>query len=767
MSFNILKQKTNEKHGEIVDLNPSVQETGRILMWDNNSFLFTFQHYNWVVNKIAQKLELAAFIGDNLSSYVLDVYIEIIIELFTSNDRILPFIKLLIQREFDQSTASENILRQNNLCTRLLTTYARTTCKRFLSGTIKNSVMKIVTTSASYELDETRLQPGENIESNQAALQKMCKEIIDNIVMARSDVPIEIRTICNFLWENCVKYYPDKKELPSQIVGGYLFLRLFCPAIASPENFGLLGVETKISSKTRRNLIMVTKVLQNIANQTTVVKEPYLQRTKEFAEDNFLLIKNCNEYISTQTIVMTITLDGPTKFLNIGNLKLNKLFSLHSILFNLHNQLSNRSLNANEQQIRLLEEAYDAIGVPPFFDTKKSSKGDREQSDMELIRMLEKEEIVYRGDSLPSGELVFYIVISRFMKYLKTIDDSTSSDKLTFIDIILEVMQGVTEKRTFVMIFDCSWYSMDDISEYQIIQMMSKIQSFSPEIKNNFTHGYIVHASKQVKKLLENMAVMNTLYGFPDGWNKKFDIVDDWQALTEKFGQTEILIPETSKAFAKRDFHVLKVNGRGKCQDRITIITFDVILNVDPQSKAIINEIPLDKLTQIDAYEKMPHIIFHFTEFRSRSKRTKKGKTERRYILNNVLQREQLLTQIFAISFYKSLLENTKLTYDIMKKGSSVKTDGMIIICFDRLIIVRGSVISHDIMYASLDKIYIVENRKNVSVKTIVFEYKAIKNGLIEKITKKFDIKKEDIGIKDVILNLMTGDFCRTRDVAI
>ncbi|MBP3629383.1 MAG: hypothetical protein J6I95_07935, partial [Anaerotignum sp.] len=67
-------------------------------------------------------------------------------------------------------------------------------------------------------------------------------------------------------WENCKQYYPDFPELPSQIVGGYLFLRLFCPAIASPENFDLLGPETKISTSTRRNLILVTKVLQNMKN---------------------------------------------------------------------------------------------------------------------------------------------------------------------------------------------------------------------------------------------------------------------------------------------------------------------------------------------------------------------------------------------------------------------------------------------------------------------------------------------------------------------
>ncbi|BFU24094.1 Ras GTPase-activating protein, putative [Entamoeba histolytica HM-1:IMSS-B] len=767
-SFGRFISIASDINAETVSLNPTEEETGKTYYWDSESFSFVFQHYSWVVNKISQNLELAAFIGDNLNSYVLDEYISIVIQVFTMNDRILPFIKFLINREFEESRSREELFRQNTLCTRILTAYARITSKKFLSTTLKNSVLKMVNTNQSFEIDELKILPGQILGSNLAALQSTCKEILENISTSRCDVPIEIRTICNCLWENCLKYFKNDKELPSQIVGGFLFLRLFCPAIASPENFGLLGVESKVSPKARRNLILVTKVLQNIANQVTTAKEKYLEKTFQFCKEHFSMVKDYNQYISTQTIIMTASVDGSVKFINVANIKITKLFSLHQILYYLHNELANKKINANDVERNSMEEAFDVIGVPPFLYTKKSQKDNREQSDMELVRLLEKDQIFYRGDSLPNGQLVFYIVVHKFIVFLKSLNSNEKkNENLDFIDILMILLTNAVEQQQYIFILDFSWFSTEEVTENIIIDICSTLTLIPEQMKNNFVHSYILHAGKNVKKMLETMVVNSGVYGLPIGWNKLVDIVDDWQELSKIFGTTEIMIPDSSKAFIKREFHALKINPKGKAQDRIVLITFDVLLNIDPISKSILNEIPLNSLTQIDAYEKIPHIIFHFNEITPKEKKSNTSKTERRYILQNMNSREILLTQLFAICFYKEILTKTKLVYDILKKGSYKKGSDKIVICFDRLIIVKGNTISHDILYASLEKMCVVDNLKNKDVKTIFFEYKNLKGGVIESVTKKYNISKEDIGIKDVIQSLISGEFCKTSAINI
>ena len=47
------------------------------------------------------------------------------------------------------------------------------------------------------------------------------------------------------------------------VVGGFLFLRFFCPALVNPDN---LFPDRKITFQNRRCFTLITKVLQNLSN---------------------------------------------------------------------------------------------------------------------------------------------------------------------------------------------------------------------------------------------------------------------------------------------------------------------------------------------------------------------------------------------------------------------------------------------------------------------------------------------------------------------
>jgi GTPase-activator protein for Ras-like GTPase len=48
------------------------------------------------------------------------------------------------------------------------------------------------------------------------------------------------------------------------VVGGFLFLRFICPAVVTPHRYGL--TKSAPSPKAGRTLVLISKLLQNLAN---------------------------------------------------------------------------------------------------------------------------------------------------------------------------------------------------------------------------------------------------------------------------------------------------------------------------------------------------------------------------------------------------------------------------------------------------------------------------------------------------------------------
>jgi hypothetical protein len=82
--------------------------------------------------------------------------------------------------------------------------------------------------------------------------------------------------------ESVMERFPDAKYTA---VGAFIFLRFFCPAIVAPEVEGL--VSTPPSKEMRRGLLLIAKVIQNLANNVLFgAKEPYMFPLIDFLTDN-------------------------------------------------------------------------------------------------------------------------------------------------------------------------------------------------------------------------------------------------------------------------------------------------------------------------------------------------------------------------------------------------------------------------------------------------------------------------------------------------
>lgn len=78
---------------------------------------------------------------------------------------------------------------------------------------------------------------------------------------------------------------PRFPEAKYTAVGAFIFLRFFCPAIVAPDVEGL--VSTAPTKEMRRGLLLIAKVIQNLANNVLFgVKEPYMFPLNDFLVHN-------------------------------------------------------------------------------------------------------------------------------------------------------------------------------------------------------------------------------------------------------------------------------------------------------------------------------------------------------------------------------------------------------------------------------------------------------------------------------------------------
>jgi hypothetical protein len=101
-----------------------------------------------------------------------------------------------------------------------------------LGGLIKSAL----TNPANVEVDPARLQPTDNAAQNMQALRTECTKFFNAIMGSFKSAPTLMRQAVSALSESVSWKFPDQRL---QSIGGFLFLRYFCPSMSTPEAYGL------------------------------------------------------------------------------------------------------------------------------------------------------------------------------------------------------------------------------------------------------------------------------------------------------------------------------------------------------------------------------------------------------------------------------------------------------------------------------------------------------------------------------------------------
>eukprot|EP01087_Luapelamoeba_hula_P024552 TRINITY_DN9397_c0_g1_i2.p1 TRINITY_DN9397_c0_g1~~TRINITY_DN9397_c0_g1_i2.p1 ORF type:complete len:298 (-),score=29.92 TRINITY_DN9397_c0_g1_i2:240-1133(-) len=187
----------------------------------------------------------------------------------------LNMIAAVLEGEFETNCKDPgSIMRSNCLASKLTGVFSRMRCADYLSKAVGPIVEEVMSDEAcSLEIDPRKLMmthgEGANIEdiayNNLMLLIGKTSAVVSMLSapQVRELLPREMRAIASVIAE-LSKIYAADRLLP--LVGGFIMLRLVNPSLVTPESYGILPDGMVPSLSARRNLTLMSKLLQNLSN---------------------------------------------------------------------------------------------------------------------------------------------------------------------------------------------------------------------------------------------------------------------------------------------------------------------------------------------------------------------------------------------------------------------------------------------------------------------------------------------------------------------
>lgn len=101
-------------------------------------------------------------------------------------------------------------------------------------------------------MDPSKIQPEDSLHSNGRNLEEKAQAVLNQILASGPQVPPVIRSFLSRVRSSVGRKFPES-QLKS--LNGFFFLRFLCPAIFTPEGFGILSEAPKPDA--RRALTLV------------------------------------------------------------------------------------------------------------------------------------------------------------------------------------------------------------------------------------------------------------------------------------------------------------------------------------------------------------------------------------------------------------------------------------------------------------------------------------------------------------------------------
>ncbi|KAI9476341.1 MAG: hypothetical protein EXX96DRAFT_507481 [Benjaminiella poitrasii] len=212
---------------------------------------------------------------------------QVLLNCFESHGKVLVLLKAVINREVFSTEQEATLFRGTNMATRILSIFARDTCIDYIRLTLQPAmelINALPEANLTWEMDHQKLGPNESVLTNKQNVCRATEIFLEAICNSASNAPRLFRHELSLIVEAVNKRFPDASKTA---VGGFVFLRLFNPAILTPENSGFAKTALPKSKMVRKLLLQATRMMQNLANNMMFgAKETHLISLNDFITNN-------------------------------------------------------------------------------------------------------------------------------------------------------------------------------------------------------------------------------------------------------------------------------------------------------------------------------------------------------------------------------------------------------------------------------------------------------------------------------------------------
>uniref|UniRef100_A0A673CMG9 RAS p21 protein activator (GTPase activating protein) 1a n=1 Tax=Sphaeramia orbicularis TaxID=375764 RepID=A0A673CMG9_9TELE len=189
---------------------------------------------------------------------------SLLLRIFRHEKAEAPLLRTLNDREINMEDEATTLFRATTLASTLMEQYMKATATPFVHHALKDTILKIMESKQSCELNPSKLEKNEDVNLNLAHLLNILSELVEKIFMAAEILPPTLRFIYGCLQKSVQQKWPTNTTMRTRVVSGFVFLRLICPAILNPRLFNIIADPP--STTAVRTLTLVAKSVQNLAN---------------------------------------------------------------------------------------------------------------------------------------------------------------------------------------------------------------------------------------------------------------------------------------------------------------------------------------------------------------------------------------------------------------------------------------------------------------------------------------------------------------------
>jgi len=282
-----------------------------------------------------------------------DTASQYLIYIANDSEKMLELVLVAIETEINNTEFDNTIFRGNSLASKMFKTYSRLFGLPYIFNTLARAIRQLAASDEiehkdsnkdddvisfelldiNMELDDTKEVKEDIREENAIQLKILSEKLYQCIITSKKEMPGQFSQIFSAVKQGIERKFPGNHQAIYNAVGGLYFLRFVIPSIFAPHYYGLL--KEPPTPTNQRNLVLLSKVLQSIANMVQPgTKEGFMETMSGYIDKKIGSIKTFYDDISKgENLSLAEAIEVPK------TLKKNAIASLWNMFFSKSQQI--------------------------------------------------------------------------------------------------------------------------------------------------------------------------------------------------------------------------------------------------------------------------------------------------------------------------------------------------------------------------------------------------------------------------------------------